>query len=78
MSLVPDDPMQNAFAMALLLPLHQTPMDPAEIAVRGRPCTASLGSCVRPTSCAADAAPMPSERVRHPGCWGILSAARGQ
>ena len=34
MSVMPPDPMQTAFAMALLLPLHQTPMDPMEIAVR--------------------------------------------
>ena len=40
MSLMPPDPMQTAFAMALLLPLHQTPMDPKEIAVkRGPTCT---------------------------------------
>ncbi len=33
MSVMPDDPMASAFAMALLLPLHQTPMEPKEIAV---------------------------------------------
>ena len=33
MSVMPDDPMASAFNMALLLPLHQTPMEPKEIAV---------------------------------------------
>lgn len=34
MSVMPEDPMATAFTMALLLPLHQTPMEPKEIAVR--------------------------------------------
>ena len=34
MSVMPDDPMQMAMGMALLLPMHQTIIDPMEIAVR--------------------------------------------
>jgi hypothetical protein len=36
MSVLPADPtgVETAMAMAMLLPLHQAPMDPVEIAVR--------------------------------------------
>ena len=35
---VPDDPALVAGAMALLLPMRQSPMDPMEIAVRALAC----------------------------------------
>ena len=34
MSLIPQDPATTAMVMATLLPLHQTVIDPIEIAVR--------------------------------------------
>lgn len=34
MATIPDDPAQSAMFSAMLMPLHQTPMDPMEIAVR--------------------------------------------